>query len=136
MTYIADGPIIVVDDCESDRFILTKVLERTGLRNPIEVFESGPDLQKHMEEVAQGTKPFPALLLLDVNMPVMSGFEILRWVRDQPPFRKLPVVSMLTSSDATADLNSARELGADDYLSKQSGFDDFVRLFSAKFASR
>lgn len=63
--------------------------------------------------------PFPALILLDINLPKKTGLEVLEWVRRQPRFRDLPAV-MLTSSERLEDMEKARELGADDYLFKPS----------------
>ena len=63
--------------------------------------------------------PFPALVLLDINMPKKSGLEVLKWIRQQPSFKSLSVV-MLTSSPRPEDMEHARLLGADDYLIKPS----------------
>jgi CheY-like chemotaxis protein len=58
-------------------------------------------------------------VLLDINMPKASGLQVLKWVRQQPQFKSLPVV-MLTSSQREEDIAMARQLGADDYLLKVS----------------
>jgi CheY-like chemotaxis protein len=71
--------------------------------------------------------PFPALVLLDINMPRKNGREVLKWIRQQPQFKSLPVV-MLTSSSRTEDLQAARELGAEDYLLKPSDPKQLVEL--------
>ena len=63
--------------------------------------------------------PFPCLVLLDINMPKTSGFEVLEWIRKQPRFKSLPVL-MLSSSSNPADMEKARKLAADDYLLKPS----------------
>lgn len=71
--------------------------------------------------------PFPALVLLDINMPRKNGREVLKWIRQQAQFKSLPVV-MLTSSSRTEDLQAARELGAEDYLLKPSDPKQLVEL--------
>ncbi len=130
-----DGPILIVDDCPNDRFITGVVLEQTTLDNPVVGLESGEALLSHLEEVTAGERPFPVLILLDVNLPGATGFEVLFSFRAQPEFSELPVVCMLTSSDAARDRERARALGADHFLAKQTGLDDFVALFNATFAA-
>jgi CheY-like chemotaxis protein len=63
--------------------------------------------------------PLPALILLDINMPKKSGFEVLEWIRRQPNLKSVPVL-MFTSSSNLADREKARQLAADDYLLKPS----------------
>ena len=61
------------------------------------------------------------MVLLDIKMPLKDGFEVLRWVRQQPEFAKLCVV-MLTSSDEIRDVNKAYTLGATSFLVKPLDF--------------
>jgi len=130
-----ESPILVVDDNEADLMITETVLERSGLSNPVELFSSGAAALERMEGVLDGTMPYPMLLLVDVNMPRLSGFEFLRELRAQPPFKTLPVVMLLSSSDAEEDRIKAKALGADDYLVKASGVDAYVRLIDTTFVN-
>lgn len=130
-----ESPILVVDDSEADLMITETVLERSGLSNPVEVFSSGEALIERMEQVLEGAMPFPILLLVDVNMPRLSGFDVLRDLRGRPEFRKLPVIMLLSSSDAEEDRARARGLGADDYLVKASGVESYVELIDTTFVS-
>src|SRR5262249_48425052 len=65
--------------------------------------------------------PVPDLLLLDIKMPGTDGFEVLRWIREQPQFAGMCVV-MLTSSDEIRDVNRAYKLGANSFLVKPLDF--------------
>ena len=65
--------------------------------------------------------PLPALVLLDIKMPGMDGFEVLKWIRNQPSLAKLCVV-MLTSSDQIQDANKAYQFGANSFLVKPLDF--------------
>src|SRR3989454_9633189 len=67
-----------------------------------------------------------ALMLLDIRLPRRSGFEVLAWVREQPEFRRLPVI-MLSSSGDAADIGRAHDAGANAYHVKPAGFDDLDR---------
>ena len=63
--------------------------------------------------------PLPDLILLDINMPKKSGFEVLESIRQQPRFKSLPVL-MFTSSSRAEDFQTALKLGADDCVVKPS----------------
>ncbi len=71
--------------------------------------------------------PFPDLLLLDLKMPRVSGFDVLSWVRRHEKFRRLPIL-VLTSSNHAADIQRAYELGANSYIVKPVGFEALVEL--------
>ena len=71
--------------------------------------------------------PLPALVLLDLKMPRVDGFEVLKWVRAQPGLRTLLVV-VLTSSEDLRDVNRAYELGANSFLVKRMDFENSVAL--------
>jgi CheY-like chemotaxis protein len=69
----------------------------------------------------------PFLLLLDLKMPGMDGFEVLQWVRSEPNLKRLLVV-VLTSSNLQADVDRAYESGANSYLVKPVEFDAMVTM--------
>jgi two-component system response regulator len=70
---------------------------------------------------------YPALILLDLKLPIMSGLDVLRRIRDDPRTHAIIVV-ILTSSDATPDISAAYEMGANSYLRKPVNFDEFNAL--------
>src|SRR6266704_5961759 len=71
--------------------------------------------------------PLPDLLLLDLKMPRVDGFEVLKWVRQQPGLSSLRVV-VLTSSEDIRDVNVAYRLGANSFMVKPMDFDNVVEL--------
>ena len=71
--------------------------------------------------------PLPGLLLLDLKMPLMDGFDVMAWLRGQPHFNTLPVV-VLTSSKLQTDVEKSRELGVYDFRVKPHSFEDLVRV--------
>src|SRR6266481_6679649 len=71
--------------------------------------------------------PVPGLLLLDLKMPLMDGFDVLAWLRGHPQFEMLPVV-VLTASKLEEDIHKSRELGVYDYRVKPNAFEDLVRV--------
>ena len=115
--------ILYAEDEENDVLFLELALKRTGLSH---FLKSVPDGQQAIEYLA-GNVPFddrqlcplPSVVLLDINMPKKSGFQVLEWIRQQSCFKSLPVL-MLTSSVRPEDHQKASQLGADDYLIKPS----------------
>jgi CheY-like chemotaxis protein len=73
------------------------------------------------------TFPLPDLMLLDLKMPRLNGFDVLTWVRQQPGLKRLPV-TVLTSSDQPQDINRAYDLGANSYLLKPHGSQELSDL--------
>lgn len=71
--------------------------------------------------------PLPAVVILDIKMPHLSGFQVLAWIRAQPLFRNLPVM-ILSSSDMEADTQKAYALGAHAYLIKTVRLEDLQQV--------
>src|ERR1043165_7447002 len=71
--------------------------------------------------------PLPTMLLLDLKMPRVNGFEVIDWIRRQPGLRRLLVV-VFTSSELPEDINHAYELGANSYLVKPTEFSELEKL--------
>ena len=71
--------------------------------------------------------PFPDLVILDLGLPSVDGFEVLEWIRRQPGLSSLRVV-VLTASDHMHDVNSAYKLGANSFLVKPMDFEDVVHM--------
>ena len=117
---LGDGtsPIAMVDDEEIDHELVKRFHKRSGIANPLIHFLEGAAFIAHLETVKSGAAPLPALVLMDINMPRMDGFETIETMRRDEFFRRLPVVMMLTSSSDVRDRERASMAGADDYLLK------------------
>ncbi len=130
----SDVPIIMVDDNADDTKTAKRCHQRSRVENPLLCFDSGEEFLAYLEEVADGAKPMPALVLLDIRMPRMERIEVLSAVRSQEPFRAVPVVMMLTNSDYDKDVERARELGANGYREKPSRIAEYVKFFDSLVA--
>jgi len=107
--------ILVVEDREDDEILIREAFERAGLKNPLFVVRDGEEAQAYLQGFGKYRDrdefPLPALMLLDLKMPKVDGFEVLSWIRKQPALRALRVV-VLTSSEDIYDVNKAYEMGA------------------------
>jgi len=121
----AEKRILLIDDNEDDCLLIRKAFERAGLSYRIQSVRSGVDgiayLSGGPPYEDRKKYPLPVLVLLDIRMPTIDGFEVLRWIRKQPALAKLCVV-MLTSSDEIPDVNLSHQLGASAFLVKPLDF--------------
>jgi CheY-like chemotaxis protein len=118
------SPVVLVDDNPDDVLLMQRAFKATSISAPLVVITSGASAIEYLS--GQGpyadrtTHPLPLLMLLDLKMPRVSGFDVLAWVRTQPALKRLPVV-VLTSSSQEEDVNRAYDLGVNSYIVKPSG---------------
>ena len=126
-----NAPILLAEDDENDIFLMGRAFDQAQIPNPLFVVHNGQEAVDYLSgagEFARRDKyPMPGLLLLDLKLPWMDGFDVLKWLRSQKQFEKLPVV-VLTSSKLQSDIDKSRQLGAYDYRVKPHGFENLVRL--------
>ena len=131
---LGESTILLVEDNEDDILLLERALRNARLANPLKVVKDGEEAIKYLSgdsAYADRTRhPFPFLILLDLRLPRLSGFEVLAWIRDQPDFGELIIV-VLTNSDHVPDVSKARDLGANSYLVKPVGFEALVEMVRA-----
>jgi len=123
--------VLLADDDPNDVFLLQRAFQKTNIANPLRVVRDGEEAMAYLGGQGQYADrqlhPLPVLLLLDLKMPRKSGFEVLRWLRQQSGLKRLPVV-VLTSSNQNPDINKAFDLGANSYIVKPGGFDSLVEM--------
>ncbi len=126
-----ESSILLADDSEDDLMLMKMAYKQSGLTHPLHSVNGGVQAIAYLHgdgAFADRTRyPLPSLLLLDLNMPIKSGFEVLSWVRSQPGLRRLPVV-LLTTSDEPADINRAYDLGVNSYAVKPAAFGGLLDL--------
>jgi CheY-like chemotaxis protein len=126
-----EAMVLVVEDDPYDAKLIVRAIEKSRILNPVQTVGDGEEAIAYLSGQTpyddRTIYPLPVLVLLDLKMPKLSGFEVLQWIRAQPGLRRIPVV-VLTSSSMTADIGRAYDLGANSYLVKPVGTDAFVDL--------
>lgn len=114
-------PILVADDDEDDVFFVQRLIKKTGVPNPVRVFDDGSEVVNYLGgarlEAADGGKRCPRLLFLDLNMRGLGGFGFLEWARRQKGLSPLTIV-VLSNSNEPETVARALALGAHRYLVK------------------
>ncbi len=116
-----DSSILVVEDNEDDVFLMRRALTAASVGNPIFVVDTGAKAVDYLSGVApfidRQKYPLPAIVFLDLKLPLISGHEVLVWIRAQRHLEGLVVV-VLTSSNEASDVRRCYSLGANSYLVK------------------
>ncbi len=130
LTYaMAFRPTILLVEDNHDHLRLTKrILERSGLSATISVARNGQEAVDIL--TARNLRARPDLVLLDLNLPKVSGQEVLRIIKADPRLASVPVV-VVSSSDTQEDVALATRLGAAGYISKSAGFEHLSRELGA-----
>ncbi|HVU34838.1 MAG TPA: response regulator [Opitutaceae bacterium] len=113
-------PILLAEDDETDVLLLERALKEAGIPNPLRVVVDGQEAVDYLSALQHAPSPgdrSPALLILDLKMPRMTGLDVLGWVRAQPGLACLPVM-MFSSSSHQLDIERAYALGANAFVVK------------------
>jgi CheY-like chemotaxis protein len=124
-------PILLVEDSAKDIELTLAALEDSHLANRVVVVRDGSEALDYLGTHSAGSdENLPAVMLLDIKMPKLSGIEVLRAIKADPNLKQVPVV-MLTSSREGPDLNECYELGANGYVVKPVDFSEFFEAVKA-----
>lgn len=118
--------VALVDDNPIDRLLAAEALEEVCAHCTLESYDSGQAALAHLLHA----KALPDVLLLDINMPGMNGFEVLTALKSDARLSLIPVV-MLTTSNAATDIEQAYTLHASSYLVKAPTFTAFLSQVEA-----
>lgn len=126
--------VLLAEDNMDHAFLMREAFEETGLRVELHQVESGDRCLAFLRrQPPYQDAPRPDLLLLDIHMPRMDGYEVMEEISRDPALRSLPVVVLSTSSERH-DVRRMYSLGCASYLTKPVGFEAFaeaVRLLAA-----
>lgn len=114
--------IYIADDDEDDQFLLQTAFVSAGLGCQLKFFGNGEQLLKQLTVETE----LPTMVLLDLNMPILDGFQTLAQLRGQAAYETLPVV-ILTTSSQHSDVQKAYEMGANSFITKPHQYADLLR---------
>ena len=122
--------ILLVEDDPSDIDLTKRALAKGHILNNLVVASDGQEALDYLfgtgEYAGRDTSDFPALTLLDLKLPKVSGLDVLRKIRSEAATRRMPVV-ILTSSREEQDMAASYDLGVNSYIRKPVDFGQFVQ---------
>jgi CheY-like chemotaxis protein len=117
----APAHIVIAEDSGPDVILINEALRAAGVRDEIRVFPDGEECVRYL----RSSPDPPSAIILDLNLPRLDGFEVLRVVRAEPRYARVPV-AVLTSSRQEEDKRKAFDLGANAFITKPSKLDEFL----------
>ena len=119
--------ILLVEDNPADVRLIAETFKDFKSRNVINLVKDGVEAMEYLgRRGAHAGAPRPDIIILDINLPKKTGFEILEEIKKDPELKQIPVV-VLSTSDSESDIAKAYSLQAACYVTKPVGLDDFIR---------
>jgi len=123
--------ILHIDDDPNDTALLQAAIRHAALSYSIVNVQDGDDAIDYLSGAGGYADrlryPLPSLILLDIKLPRQTGHDILKWIRENPQFKQVPVI-VLSGSELKDDIKQAYVAGANSYLIKPIGFEALVAL--------
>jgi CheY-like chemotaxis protein len=123
----SNKPILLVEDDQADAYITQQAMNTINVANKLVHQPGGEEAIEYLNDSDQ--EP-PCLVLLDLNMPRMNGFDFLKIIKSDQRFKRTPVV-VLSTSDAHRNVQESYDLGAAGYIVKPVDFNQFVEAMQA-----
>ena len=126
--------ILIAEDNEDDLFLLEQAFKKAAVTSSLYKVCDGYEALAYLKGDGiysdRAKYPLPDILLLDLNMPRVNGFEVLEWLRQQPKLGRL-IVHVLTASSRDEDVQRAYDLRANGFVVKPSRVDELVAFVTA-----
>lgn len=123
--------ILVADDEEAAHVLIHRAFHAAKSSCALQIVTNGEEAINYLMGAGSYSNrdqyPMPVLVLLDLKMPRKDGFAVLKWMREQPKFKRLVTV-VFSTSDEPEDVNRAYDLGANSFLVKSPLFAEFTEL--------
>ena len=123
--------VLLVEDDPEDVELTLEVMQMAKIKLDISVASDGVDALEHLEKKYNEDKNLlPDLILLDLNMPRMNGHEVLNHLKEDPRYKRIPVV-VLTTSKSETDITKSYEEGVSCFITKPVGLREFQEVVEA-----
>lgn len=120
--------ILLVEDNPGDIRLTQEAMKEARLTNTLHIARNGVQALDFLHQRGEFAEaPRPDLVLLDLNLPQLSGREVLKQMKDDAELRRIPVI-VLSTSEANRDVLESYDLHANCYINKPVDFDEFLRL--------
>ena len=126
--------IHMCDDDPDDQLLVSDALHEARLGNPIDFSSNGRELLQYLNREGEyeklKDKPLPGLILLDLNMPIMDGREVLKILKEDDQFKSIPII-ILTTSKAEEDVARSYDMGVNSFVIKPVSFENLVEMIQS-----
>ena len=120
--------VLLVEDNPTDVYVIKRILDETRLNLHVQIAQDGQEALQYFDNLARDeSSPCPAVVLLDLNIPKVGGFDVLRKIRSTLRCVQTPVI-IVTSSNAQEDRITAEQLKADAYFRKPADLRAYMEL--------
>ncbi|WP_158856938.1 response regulator [Lunatibacter salilacus] len=118
--------ILLVEDNEGDIILTLEAFEESKIKTDISVVKNGQEALNFLFQRAEfSSAQKPDLIILDINIPIFNGHEVLRQIKEDPILKKIPVI-MLTTSSNRKDIHLAYENHSNSFITKPIDIDEFL----------
>lgn len=123
--------ILMAEDDPDDRYLAREALAESRIANELYFVEDGVELLDYLNRKGKFADPIkspkPGIILLDLNMPKKDGREALKEIKENPEFKRIPII-ILTTSNAEEDVLKTYNLGANSFITKPVTFNGLVNV--------
>ncbi|WP_276166375.1 response regulator [Zobellia alginiliquefaciens] len=123
---MTNRPLIYIDDDEDDRMLFEEAIDELFPKMPLESYDNAV---KFLERLSKDVSNLPKLIFLDLNMPLLTGFECLKRIRKNMLFSDIPVIIYSTSNNVS-DKEKCIGAGANMFVTKSKSFDEMKQMLT------
>ena len=128
--------VLLADDNEDDAHLVQLALKRASILQPLQIVADGLEAIDYLRGLGRYENrkefPFPRVLITDLKMPRMNGFEVLEWLNNHPECSVIPTV-VFSASSQEADVEKAYRMGASAYFRKPATLNELCELMKVVF---
>ena len=123
--------LLLVEDNPADVYLIRECLSDRSLIPHLHIVSDGDEAIRFLEKKNPfENKPVPKLIILDLNLPKISGFQVLNYVKKDDRFKSIPVI-ILSTSNSFNDISQSYSLNANCYVAKPKDLEDFSRVINS-----